>query len=933
MATIDQLQIQIETNAEGAIQGLSQVRTVLETLDKVSKSTGLDVVYRKLQKISQLNFSNLQQLNTLNGATSQVGDLSNNVNDLSSSIAEVPDTIGVTADTGGVTDVVTDVEQVSDAVNSIPRQTEVNVNTPGMDTAQKKTVTLRSALDRLRAVSTKVSTAFKSVSSRLRNASSVFDTTAKKTNSLFKMMGRVMLYAGAYRIFYTLISSISEGLQNMAKFSDETATAMSRLSTMGLYLKNAIGAALYPLIVAMTPALQSMTNALVRAFETFSQLVSLLSGKSTYLKAKEYLKEYGDKAKKTAKDIKKSFAGMDEITVIGKKDSGSSGDEENYSQMFEETPINNPKLQALLPFFKGLGEVLSNCFKTIKELANDYLYPWLVKIGNWCKENPDKLEAIGEGLAYVVVALIAIKGVGGVLKFILSPLIKLFSLLSNLGVFKAIGSIFKAIGKAFLFVVGFCKDLVFAFQWVASGAGTVSEALEFAFGGASGIIGGVILAIAGLIRYISNLVDMFKNGESWSNVLGAALGGLGAAAGAFLIALGVGATVATGGIAALVVGIVALAGILTAFIVNHWEEISGFFARVWEAIVSFFSSLFEVIAPFIQLAVTIWTVLVGIFTAITSVISFVTTLPAVMAILAIIVGLFTKIGVAIMAIYTVAQIVWHYISTKFLAVYEVVVHIIGEIISIIWGVFKAVWAVVSKIAEIVSTIVQIIWAVVSWLFGLIWDFISGIASWVWDKALKPIVDKITSIVNIIKTKVIDPIVNFFKGMIDIVVGFFKNIAIIVVDAISGTFKSVLNGVFSLVEKVVNFFIKGINGAVGIINKIPGVDIKKIELLSIPRFATGGFPEDGLFMANHGELVGKFSNGKTAVANNEQIVEGITGGVYAANQEQNGLLREQNKLLRQLVENKSNGQIDVTTITSAMQRKNRRDGRTIVPVGI
>ena len=56
-------------------------------------------------------------------------------------------------------------------------------------------------------------------------------------------------------------------------------------------------------------------------------------------------------------------------------------------------------------------------------------------------------------------------------------------------------------------------------------------------------------------------------------------------------------------------------------------------------------------------------------------------------------------------------------------------------------------------------------------------------------------------------------------------------------------------------------------------------------------------------------------------------------MYAANQEQNGLLREQNKLLRQLVDKKSNGQIDVTTITSAMQRKNRRDGKTIVPVGI
>lgn len=50
---------------------------------------------------------------------------------------------------------------------------------------------------------------------------------------------------------------------------------------------------------------------------------------------------------------------------------------------------------------------------------------------------------------------------------------------------------------------------------------------------------------------------------------------------------------------------------------------------------------------------------------------------------------------------------------------------------------------------------------------------------------------------------------------------------------------------------------------------------------IQGFATGGFPEDGLFMANHNELVGKFSNGKTAVANNQQIVDGIKQGVYEA----------------------------------------------------
>lgn len=67
--------------------------------------------------------------------------------------------------------------------------------------------------------------------------------------------------------------------------------------------------------------------------------------------------------------------------------------------------------------------------------------------------------------------------------------------------------------------------------------------------------------------------------------------------------------------------------------------------------------------------------------------------------------------------------------------------------------------------------------------------------------------------------------------------------------------------------------------------------------NIPRFAMGGFPEDGLFYANHGELVGQFSNGKTAVANNDQITQGIANAVYNANRESNALMRQEIALMQ------------------------------------
>lgn len=80
------------------------------------------------------------------------------------------------------------------------------------------------------------------------------------------------------------------------------------------------------------------------------------------------------------------------------------------------------------------------------------------------------------------------------------------------------------------------------------------------------------------------------------------------------------------------------------------------------------------------------------------------------------------------------------------------------------------------------------------------------------------------------------------------------------------------------KDVASSFLEGVSG----ISKFGfGLTPLFINKTGIQGFATGGFPEDGLFMANHNELVGKFSNGKTAVANNQQIIEGIKQGVFEA----------------------------------------------------
>lgn len=98
------------------------------------------------------------------------------------------------------------------------------------------------------------------------------------------------------------------------------------------------------------------------------------------------------------------------------------------------------------------------------------------------------------------------------------------------------------------------------------------------------------------------------------------------------------------------------------------------------------------------------------------------------------------------------------------------------------------------------------------------------------------------------------------------------------DSITGAIKRAWNGIA-----------KTINGAISTINRITGLNIGKLPLF----YAQGGFPATGqMFIAREAgpELVGNIG-GRTAVANNDQIVAGIASGVASANLQQNALLRQ------------------------------------------
>lgn len=132
---------------------------------------------------------------------------------------------------------------------------------------------------------------------------------------------------------------------------------------------------------------------------------------------------------------------------------------------------------------------------------------------------------------------------------------------------------------------------------------------------------------------------------------------------------------------------------------------------------------------------------------------------------------------------------------------------------------------------------------------------------------------------------------FFSGLWDGIVGIFAGAGAWfqtnVVDAITTGFKSFVNTGLGIFEGFVNGVIGIINRLISWVNSAVGwlgIEIPYMVEVTIPKLADGGFVDEGqLFIAREAgaEMVGAIGR-KTAVANNDQIVEGITAGVTVAN---------------------------------------------------
>lgn len=194
---------------------------------------------------------------------------------------------------------------------------------------------------------------------------------------------------------------------------------------------------------------------------------------------------------------------------------------------------------------------------------------------------------------------------------------------------------------------------------------------------------------------------------------------------------------------------------------------------------------------------------------------------------------------------------------------------------IVDGLVDLVVALVPHIPTILgallAAIVQLVVALLASIGDLLAPWLASIAEglWKWFDGIfqsigsaladfsQSVLDAVSSFVNGFRNG-IEAVKNFFMSIPSFIAGIFAKIGDLfrgigtkIGEIVSGAFKAVVNGILNFIEGFLNTPIDAINGLIGTINIIPGVDIPTLGRINLPRLAKGGLVT-GSTLANIGE---------------------------------------------------------------------------------
>lgn len=976
---IDSLQIEITSSATDAAKNLNGLVSSLKKLDKIGKSANLVAVKKQLQGIARIQFDNLSV--QLAAVTAYIRELQRSGKKISEIVIPAPtiETQNVTAPLGEtVEEVQRASEEVREAVENFGQPTEITRPDwlDGMqsecesisDSFEQSVGSLNAARDRLKTALGEKSTFYSDdktfiagnnladtlddkferlrlqaeilkekfnsmvengnidlsawdnlqkqlLSVRLQyqsleqqinkntNAVSELGNESTKSAGKFKKLFAQFKRVAFYRIVRFLLSKISQaatdGIQNIAKFSEQANSVMSGYKTEFLYMKNAVGSALLPALQALLPTMINIGDILVDITNSVGYLGAALNGQSTFIKAKKYAQDYAG----ALNEVKRATTGFDELNILGQQDTSAV----DASQMFEEVDISGWDIAA--------------------------------SIG--------KIAALTTG---VVLLISAIKGVNvlGFFKKLGGGIKNLWKYLKNAKTWQKAGISIAAVAvEAFV-----CYDALYSMVKGTKSLGQgllelipvlaiVGAAMYAMWGPVGLIIAAVVAVISGVVGGIKAVSEAAKDREmeKFWKVSGVAIDEVTTALYGYFNALGIDKQQEWNETLADTISELNTAAInyntLWAAVQNG--EMS---AKTIENLSNAFNDLAEAANAVNEAA--IGSLMASIATGINMNIT-----PELTA----------RLGELVNSL----EVAQDLLSAKITGINAEYQSLLNEISNNGGNYTPEQYDRLKELrAELDTYTLTDQSAAVGWQMTLDEMLKKGTVAGFNKEDVESVLKELTEERNKYIATMKESYASNVSTLTQLIALYPDLFSQDDLAALAESYNASLNEVNNQVNAVINSIYSALNanamederawyktgfawlydwGYYGrkeayeeqqaILEMIKSYlgSVSEFEV-DVPAHANGGMVEDGLFMANHTELVGEFSNGKTAVANNMQIIGGIKQGVKEAMEESGG---QGGDWTIQIVD--PNGKIKGETIITAAERKNRRDGKTVISVGV
>lgn len=161
---------------------------------------------------------------------------------------------------------------------------------------------------------------------------------------IWGLVKRIFVFSLIAKAFRSMINGMKEGLQNFAQYSKEYNKIMSDFKSQTEQLKNSMATAFAPIVSKIIPWLTRLVSALNVAMNTVAQFFAVLSGKSTFSRAKAQAIDYAKSLKKVGAEANK-LASFDDINVLEQDSGGGGGDALTGADAFEEVEVDRSKFE------------------------------------------------------------------------------------------------------------------------------------------------------------------------------------------------------------------------------------------------------------------------------------------------------------------------------------------------------------------------------------------------------------------------------------------------------------------------------------------------------------------------------------------------------------------------------------------------------------